>query len=122
MRIFSGRSATARPPIEPGPVPSAQKKFALDCQQFFGHLPFFKFPETPKNGAELAETEISALQRAISTGSRSRRSLKVLPFDSEGDFRHFHVLDGHVTYFKKPIIGNFKNLFSVKYRTKRFSI
>ena len=24
-------SATARPPIDPGPVPSAQKKFALDC-------------------------------------------------------------------------------------------
>ena len=27
----SGGSATARPPIDPGPVPSAQKKFALDC-------------------------------------------------------------------------------------------
>ena len=24
-------SGTARPPIDPGPVPSAQKKFALDC-------------------------------------------------------------------------------------------
>ena len=24
-------SATARPPIDPGPVPSAQKKFAPDC-------------------------------------------------------------------------------------------
>ena len=27
----SGRSTTTRPPIDPGPVPSAQKKFALDC-------------------------------------------------------------------------------------------
>ena len=27
----SGHSATARPPIDPGPVPSAQKKFAPDC-------------------------------------------------------------------------------------------
>ena len=112
-------SATARPPIDPGPVPSAQKKFALDYEQFFGHLPFFKFPETPKKGADVAKTEISALQRAISTGSRSRRNLKVLPFDSQGDFRHLHVLDGHVTYFKKPIIGNFKIFIPVKYHTKR---
>ena len=27
----SGHSAPARPPIDPGPVPSAQKKFALHC-------------------------------------------------------------------------------------------
>ena len=27
----SGHSTTTRPPIDPGPVPSAQKKFALDC-------------------------------------------------------------------------------------------
>ena len=27
----SGHSATARPPIDPGPVPSAQEKFALHC-------------------------------------------------------------------------------------------
>ncbi len=44
-------SATARPPIDPGPVPSAQKKFALHSSYFFSHLPFFKFPETLEKGA-----------------------------------------------------------------------
>ena len=47
----SGHSATARPAIDPGPVPSAQKKFALHCQHFFWHLPFFKFPDILKKGA-----------------------------------------------------------------------
>ena len=70
----------------------------------------------------MAKTQISALQRAISTGSRSRRNLKVLPFHAQGDFRHFHVFGGHVTTDEKPIIGNFENFFSVKYRTKRFAI
>ena len=70
----------------------------------------------------MAETEISALQSAISTVSRSLRNPKVLPFDPQGDFRHFHVFSGHVTCFKKPIIGNFENFYSIKYRTKRFSI
>ena len=101
-------SATARPPIDPGPVPSAQKKFALDYEQFFGHLPFFKFPETPKKGADVAKTEISALQRAISTGSRSRSNPRVLPFDPHDHSRHFHVFGGHVTKIGKPIIQNFK--------------
>ena len=97
--MFSGHSATARPPIDPGPIPSAQKKFALHSSYFFWHLPFFKFPETLKKGAVMAKTEISALQRAIPTGSRSRRHPKVLPFGAQGDFRHFHVFGGHVTTY-----------------------
>ena len=52
----------------------------------------------------MAKTEISALQRAISTGSRSRRNPKVLPFDAQGDFRHFHVFGGHVTTYEKPLL------------------
>ena len=70
----------------------------------------------------MAKNEISALQSAISTGSRSRRNLKVLPFDAQGDFRHIHVFGGHVTTYKKLIIGNFKILFPVKYRTKRAAL
>ena len=48
---FSGHSATSRPPIDLGPVPSAQKKFALHSSHFFWHLPFYNFPETLKKGA-----------------------------------------------------------------------
>ena len=86
---------------------------------FFWHLPFFKFPKTLKKGAVVAKTEISAIQRAIPTGSWSRRNPKVLPFDAQGDFRHFHVFGGHVTTYTKPIIGNCKNVLPVKYHTKR---
>ena len=68
----------------------------------------------------MAKTEISALQRAISTVSRSLRNPKALPFDPQGDLRHFHVFGGHVTTFENPIIGNFKNFIPVKYHTKRF--
>jgi len=67
----------------------------------------------------MAKTEISAVQRAISTGSRPRRNPRVLAFDPQGDFRHFHVCGGHVTNFGKPIIGNFENFIPVKYHTKR---
>ena len=67
----------------------------------------------------MATTEISALQRAISAGSRPRRNTRVLPFDPQGDLRHFHVFGGHVTTFEKPIIGNFENFIPVKYHTKR---
>ena len=70
----------------------------------------------------MAKTEISALQRAISTGSRPRRNPRVLPFDAQGDLRHFDVFGGHVSYvtaFEKPIIGNFENFIPVKYHTKR---
>ena len=82
----------------------------------------FKFPKTLKKDAFRAKTDISTLQRAVSTRSRSRRLLIVLPFDAQGDFRHFHVFGGHVTTYKKPIIGNFKILFPVKYRTKRAAL
>ena len=85
----------------------------------FFDFTFFKFPRTLKKGAVMAKTEISALQRAFSTGSRSRRNPKVLPFDAQGDFRHFHVFGGHVITYAKPIIGNFKNFIHVKYHTKR---
>ena len=39
----SGHSTTTRPPIDPGPVPFVQKKFALDCEHFLGtsHFPNF---------------------------------------------------------------------------------
>ena len=70
----------------------------------------------------MAKTEISALQRAIPTGSWSRRNLKVLPFDAQGDFRHFHIFGGHVTNSEKHIIGNFENFLPVKYHTKRLPI
>ena len=119
---FPGHSATARPPIDPKSLPSAQKKFAPHCQQFFLVRPFFKFPQTLEKGAVMAKTEISALQRAISTGRRSRRNPKVLPFDPHSDSRHFHVFGGHVTNFPKPIIQKIQKMFSVKYRTKRTSL
>ena len=116
-------SAATRVTTDLGPVPSAQKKFPLPLQRtFFLHLPFFKFPKTLKKSAVMAEPVISALQRALSTRSRSRRNLKVLPFDAQGDFRHFHVFGGHVTTYAKPIIGNFKMFIRVKYHTKRFPI
>ena len=83
------------------------------------HLAFFKFLITLKKDAFMAKTEISALQRGISTGSRPRRIPRVLPFDPQGDLRHFHAVGGHVTNFAKPIIGNFENLIPVKYHTKR---
>ena len=67
----------------------------------------------------MAKSEISAVQRAISTGSRPRRNPRVLAFDPQGDFRHFHVFGGHVTNFGKPIIVNFENFIPVKYHTKR---
>ena len=67
----------------------------------------------------MAKTEISAVQRAISTGSRPRRIPRVLAFDPQGDLRHFHFCGGHVTNFEKPIIGNFEKFIPVKYRTKR---
>ena len=67
----------------------------------------------------MAKSEISAVQRAISTGSRPHRNPRVLAFDPQGDFRHFHVFGGHVTNFGKPIIGNFENFIPVKYHTKR---
>ena len=70
----------------------------------------------------MAKTEISAVQRAISTGSRPRRIPRVLAFDPQGDCRHFHVCGGHVTNFEKHIIGNFENFIPVKYHTKRFPI
>ena len=65
----------------------------------------------------MAKTEISALQRAISTGSRPRRNPRVLPFDPQGDLRHFHAVGGHVTTYEKLII--FENFIPVKYHTKR---
>ena len=67
----------------------------------------------------MAKTEIPAVQRAISTGSRPRRNPRVLAFDPQGYFRHFHVSGGHVTNFEKPIIVNFENFIPVKYHTKR---
>ena len=67
----------------------------------------------------MAKTEISAVQGAISTGSRPRRNPRVLAFDPQGDFRIFHVCGGHVTNFEKPIIGNFEIFIPVKYHTKR---
>ena len=67
----------------------------------------------------MTKTEISAVQRAISTGSRPRRNPRVLAFDSQGDFQHFHACGGHVTNFGKPIIVNFENFLPVKYHTKR---
>ena len=70
----------------------------------------------------MAQTEISAFQSAISTGSRPRRNPRVLAFDPQGDFRNFHVCGGHVTNSGKPIIGNSENFIPVKYHTKRFSI
>ena len=105
-----------------GPLPSAQKNFALPCQKNMSHLPFFKFLLTLKKGAFMAKTEISAVQRAISTGSRPRRNPRVLAFDPQGDFRHFHVCGGHVTNSGKHIIGNFENFLPVKYHTKRLPI
>ena len=70
----------------------------------------------------MAKTEISAVQRAISTESRPHRNPRVLAFDPQGDFRHFHACGGHVTNFGKHIIGNFENFLPVKYHTKRFPI
>ena len=70
----------------------------------------------------MAKTEISAVQRAISTGSRPRRNPRVLAFDPQGDFRHFHVCGGHVTNSGKHIIGNFENFLPVKYHTKRVPV
>ena len=67
----------------------------------------------------MAKTEIPAVQRAIPTGSRPRRNPRVLAFDPQGDFRHFHVFGGHVTNFRKPIIVNFEIFIPVKYHTKR---
>ena len=64
----------------------------------------------------MAKTEISAVQRAISTGSRPRRNPRVLAFDPQGDFRHFDVCEGHVTNFGKPIIGNFENFIPCQKR------
>ena len=65
---------------------------------------FSIFPKLRKKGAFMAKTEISALQRAISTGRRPRRNSRVLPFDPRCDSRHFHVFEGHVTFCPKPII------------------
>ena len=118
----SGYSAAARPPIDPGPLPSAQKKFGSHWQQKKSVHPFFKFPQTLKKSAVIDKTEISALQRVISTGSRSRRNPKVLPFDPHGESRHFHVFDGHVTFCPKPIIQKIQKMFPVKYRTKRAAL
>ena len=55
----SADSATARPPIDPGPVPSAQKKFALHSSYFFRHLPFSKFPQTLKKGALVSNSHFT---------------------------------------------------------------
>ena len=118
----SGHSAPARPPIDPGPLPSAQKNVAPHWHHFFWVLPFFKFSQTLKKDAVSAKTQISALQRHISRGKRSRRNPKVLPFDPHGDSRHFHVFGGHVTIFPKPIIQKIQKMFSVKYRTKRVPV
>ncbi len=104
-------SATAWPPIDPKSLPFAQKNFAPHCQQNLLVRPFFKFPQTPKKGAVMTKTEISALQRAISTRSRARRNPRVLAFDPYGGFRHFHVFRDHVTNFGKPIIQKTKISF-----------
>ena len=115
-------SAAPRATKDLGPVPSAQKKFALPWQQKILHLPFFKFLKTLKKGAFMAKTNNLALQRAISTGSRPRRNPRVLPFDPQAHLRHFHFWGGHVTNFEKHIIGNFENFLPVKYHTKRLPI
>ncbi len=67
----------------------------------------------------MAKTEITAVQSGNSTGRRPRRMPRVLAFDPQGDFRHFHVCGGHVTNFEKLIIGNFDFFLPVKYHTKR---
>ena len=116
MRPFMEPSAAPSATKDLGPLPSAQKNVALPCQRNMLHLPFFKFLLTLKKGAFMAKTEISAVQGAISTGSRPRRIPRVLAFDPQGDFRHFDVCGGHVTNFGKPIIGNFENFIPCQKR------
>ena len=70
----------------------------------------------------MAKTEISAVQRPISTGSRPRRNPRVHPIDPHDHSRHFHVFGGHVTKISKPIIQNFENFSPVKYHTNRISV
>merc|ERR1711969_132373 len=108
MWPFMQASAASSATKDLGPFPYAQKNFALPFFQKF-HLPFFKFRLTLKKGAIMAKTEITAVQSENSTGSRPRRIPRVLAFDPQGDFRHFEVIEGHVTNFGKPIIVNFEN-------------
>ena len=48
MSTVSGDSAPGRPPIDPGPLPSAQKKFAPHCQQKISVRPFQISPNSEK--------------------------------------------------------------------------
>ncbi len=98
------------------------RKTLLSLDNIFFDSPIFNFPQTLKKDAFMAKTEISALQRAISTGSRPRRKPKVLPFDPQGDSRQIHVFRGHVTFCPKPIIQKIQKMFPVKYHTKRISV
>ncbi len=111
-------SATARPPIDPGPVPSAQKKFALHSSYFFGPSHFSNFLKLWKK-VHLCPNRTS---REDSTGRRPRRHPRTLPVDAQGHSRHFRTCPKKFPFSRKMRTGKLKKNHPVTNRIQRLPI